>query len=924
MKIGSQVLSCGRQQCKASLSILATAHIRSNTRPRVRPALEAAFVGLVVLLTALAGIWLLTLQSLSAQKQTFREDMLRMVRAAAGLVDGDLHAQLTDPAQQEGEEYRRALAPLVDFHRGVPEISYLYTLIDREGQFRFVLDTATAADRLEFDREMEPSGLMDAYESKSIEEDRAEMEALREGKTYVSHEPFTDEFGTFLTAVAPVKTRDGRTVGIIGLDLNAADYIARLDRVTLSATLSAAFALFASIALGGFVFHIRRRLKRQEDAILRERAEKEAFEERDRRLVGAIGQMVYHYDVAAGRMIWRGECEAILGFQPEEMPASPERWKNRIHPKDVAALDAWASARDGDDRMLAREYRCLNKQEHHVWVLDRCVLERGPDGKLAAADGVLLDISRQKKVEAELIAARDAAETADRAKSDFLAVMSHEIRTPMNGVIGCTNLLLDSPLIPEQREQLGTIRQCGDSLLHLINDILDFSKMNSNKLTLEQRPFSLRDCAEDVLDLYALMATEKRLELLTHAEQSDLDWVAGDEVRLRQILVNLVGNAIKFTADGEVVVTIGRRPWLPGGEAVMLSVRDSGIGISPHEQERIFKPFSQADSSTTRRFGGTGLGLAICGRLATLMGGTITVHSEPGKGAEFVVMLPLKELRERNAAPGAGPLRGRSVLVVDDSAPFRRMILEILESSGVRALPAGDLLTVRVDLGGSEPLDAMLLDATLPADTLAEIATALASLPSAPPVVGLVEHLLTLPSAPPGIAFAATIPKPVHRAQLLKILADLFAPPSAPSALVEPAASPAPKLLAERFPLKILVVEDNVINRKVVAQMLARLGYTAKIVENGRLCVDLMQSESFDLVLMDIQMPEMDGYEATGVLRKRGDTTWICALTADAMPEDPIRCRIAGMNDYLSKPLRNETLRPAIERCALARKKLRV
>jgi CheY-like chemotaxis protein len=261
------------------------------------------------------------------------------------------------------------------------------------------------------------------------------------------------------------------------------------------------------------------------------------------------------------------------------------------------------------------------------------------------------------------------------------------------------------------------------------------------------------------------------------------------------------------------------------------------------------------------------------------------------------------------------------VLVVDDSAPFRRMILGMLEPFGVRVALAGDPRTACVDLNGGEPPDAILLDAGLPADMLAEIAAALARLPSPPPVVGLVQQSLSGPRSLPDIAFAATLSKPVHRTQLVKILAGLFEPAAAPS---EPAPRPETTKLADRFPLKILVAEDNAINRKVVAQMLARLGYSAKIVENGKLCVDLMQSESFDLVLMDIQMPEMDGYEATGVLRKRGDTTWICALTADAMPEDPVRCRIAGMNDYLSKPLRNETLRPAIERCALARKKLRV
>ncbi len=876
-------------------------------------------MGLVVLLTAWAGIWLLGFQSLAAQKQAVREHMHEMVRAAAGLVDGDLHEKLVDSSQQGSWEYQQALAPLLAFHRGVPEIAYLYTLMEKDGQFRFILDTATAADRLGFPRKMEASGLMDPYQSHSVGEDRAEMEALRQGKTYVSKEPFTDEFGTFLTALAPVKTHDGRTVGAVGLDLDVADYFAQFRSVILAAAGSSGFALLVSLLVCVFVFRSRQRLRHQEEIILQERVEKKAGEEQDRRLVSALGQIIYHYHVASGRMVWRGECMAILGFGPDEMPAAPELWKGRIHPKDLVALEAWEPVRDGSAPLLVREYRCLHREGRFVWVLDRSVLTRGPDGKLLAADGILLDISQQKKIEADLISARDAAEAADRAKSDFLAVMSHEIRTPMNGVIGCANLLLDTAITTEQKDYLNTIRKCGDSLLHLINDILDFSKMESAKLTLERRPFSLRNCAEEVLDLYALMAAEKKIELLARFDHSDLDWIVGDEGRLRQILVNLVGNALKFTASGEVVVTLGRRPWLPGGDALMLSVRDTGIGIPSGEQKRIFLPFNQADSSTTRRFGGTGLGLAICGRLAALMGGAITVQSEEGKGAEFVVMMPLEEAVEKNAKPAAGPLPGRSVLVVDDSASFRQMIGETLESFGMCVTLAGDPLTVREILDAGAPPDVLLLDGGLSGAIFQDVAAALA-VAKIPQVLELVAPSMTHVPQPASIRFSAVISKPVRRAELLKTLIRLFEPPT----VDVPEAEPPAGLLAERFPLKILIAEDNAINRKVVTQMLDRLGYHPQVVENGKLCVELLEAESFDLVMMDIQMPEMDGYEATAILRQRGDTTWITALTADAMPEDPLRCRIAGMNDYLSKPLRPEPLRAAIERCAIARKKLRV
>jgi signal transduction histidine kinase/DNA-binding response OmpR family regulator len=645
----------------------------------------------------------------------------------------------------------------------------------------------------------------------------------------------------------------------------------------------------------------------------------EDVEEQNRRLISALGQIVYHYDVSASRMVWRGECAAILGFSPDEMPSDPELWKSRIHPKDTAALEAWAAARDGSETLLVREYRCLHQEGHAVWVLDRCVLTRGPEGNLLAADGVLLDISQQKQIESDLISARNAAEAADRAKSDFLAVMSHEIRTPMNGVIGCASLLLETMVTPEQKDYLHTICKCGDSLLHLINDILDFSKMESDKLTLERRPFSLRSCVEEVLDLYALMAAEKKIELLARFESLDLDGIAGDEVRLRQILVNLVGNALKFTAAGEVVVTLGRRPWLPGGEALMLTVRDTGIGISRDEQQRIFLPFSQADSSTTRKFGGTGLGLTICGHLATLMGGAITVYSEENRGSEFIVLIPLEEATEKNAKPASGPLFGRSALVVDDSASFREMMQALLESSGMRVTLAGDLCDVRAELDSGEWPDVLLLDGGLPDAMFTDVAGAIAAAKIPHVVELMVPSLLRAPQSA-AIPFSAAIGKPVRRAELLKTLAGLFEalPVEAPKE------KSLPGLLAERYPLKILIVEDNAINRMMVTGMLEWMGYHPQVVENGKLCVELLASESFDLVVMDVQMPEMDGYEATSVLRRRGDTTWITALTADAMPEDPLRCRIAGMNDYLSKPLHTETLRAAIERCALALKKTQV
>ena len=876
-------------------------------------------MGLVVFITAMAGIAFLASESLSIQTETVRGDLLRMAQAAAGLVDGDLHEKLTDPSQGGGAEYLRLIEPLVQFHRGVPEIAYLYTLIEKDGQFHFVLDTATAADRLGFNRKMEASGLMEPYKSNSPDEDREEMNALRESTPFVSKKPFSDEYGTFLTALAPVKTSDGRTVAVVGLDLNVADYVHRLGHIHRAIAFACAFVFIASLLVGAMVFRFRRRLVKEEAAGLLVHSEKLAVEARNRRLVSALGQIVYHYDVQGKHLDWRGECEAILGYPPGEMPDGPDSWKSRIHPQDAAMLENWTTASDGRSTALIREYRCLHKDGHPVWVLDRAVLTRDARGRLAFVDGVLLDISARKAVEADLIAARDAAETAGQTKTDFLAVMSHEIRTPMNGVIGCANLLLETPLSPEQREYLDTIRKCGDSLLHIISDILDFSKMESDKLVLEERPFSLRNCVEEVLDLYGFMASEKEIELLARFENQDLDWISGDEVRFRQILANLVSNALKFTASGEVVVTLSRKPWLPGGDALMLSVKDSGIGIPGDKQQGIFLPFSQADSSTTRRFGGTGLGLAICGRLAALMGGAITVHSEDQKGSEFVVLVPLAERRETNPRVDAGLIRGKSILLADDNNSFRMMMQDWLGGFGSKVSTAGDIPSLKACWAEGEPPDILLVDEGLPSAMLDEIALLLSKPGRETKVVGLTIPSLTRTGELPGVEMQGSLSKPVRMAALLQVLRSLFsrmptAPEPQPAGLLD-------DTLAAKFPLKILVAEDNEINRRVVLQILKRLGYTPGVAENGRQCLDRLAAESYDIVLMDIQMPEMDGYEATAALRRRGDTVWITALTADAMPEDPMRCRIAGMNDYLSKPIRTDTLRAALERCATARKK---
>jgi signal transduction histidine kinase/DNA-binding response OmpR family regulator len=834
---------------------------------RIRPLREAFQVAAIVFVVSIGGIVFLAAHARKVHDDLIRSDLSRTARSAAGLIDPDLHFAALASASTESPQYAAALAPLVKFHKGTPDIAYLYTLIVRDGKLHFGLDTANAQKQLGFDRTMEPSGVLEAYESRSPEEGAAEISAFNLGRDYVSEKPFTDEFGSFLTAVSPVKNREGATVALVGVDLDVRDYLARRASVNLAAAFATIFVGAASILVGFFIFRFRKRIKIQQSVNFSALADNAELIEQNDRLVSALGQIVYHYEAANDKLEWRGRSEAILGIPTAGMPATPGQMAQIVHPADLALANSWDRPSDSANGLLIREFRCLLTDGREVWMLDRAVLQRDHTGKLVCADGILLDVSERKRFEADLIAARDAAEAAGRAKGDFLAVMSHEIRTPMNGVIGCTNLLLETPLDSQQREYLDTIRKCGTSLLHLINDILDFSKMESDKLLLEQRPFSIRDCCAEVLNLYALMAAEKNIELLSHFEDPSIDWIIGDEVRLRQILVNLVSNAIKFTASGEVAVTFSRKPWLPAGSALMISVRDTGIGIPADKQRTIFQPFSQADSSTTRRFGGTGLGLAICGRLAALMGGAITVDSKPGLGSNFVVLFPLPESPSPRPKPDLSILSGRSVELIIPNPSLANSLKASLSAIGMTVHHTAGPQNFLGALPPSPPPDFIIVDSSYPMDVSVDSVLAWKSQHegAGTKILGLTVATVLGPGFAANGIYDAKIPKPFRiealTAALCDLLSDRFTAPAVPvSALSD-------RTFASRYPLRILIAEDNSTNRKVISHTLRRLGYEPEMVENGRACLDRLLASEFDLVLMDLQMPEMDGYEATTKLR---------------------------------------------------------
>ena len=603
---------------------------------------------------------------------------------------------------------------------------------------------------------------------------------------------------------------------------------------------------------------------------------------------------------------------------PEEVAARARQFSDELGSAIAPGFDVFV---EKCRRNLPNEHEWIyiRKDGTRRTVLLNVTALRAPDGNITGYLGIASDITPLKRTAQELRLAKEAAEAASRTKSQFLANMSHEIRTPMNGVLGMTELLLTTALDTRQRHLTRTIQQSGEALLAIINDILDFSKIEAGKLRLEQLDFDLQDTVENAVELFATPAQRKGLELTCHMPSSIPRSLRGDPIRLRQALLNLISNALKFTSTGEINVRIDAVNETDTAVTLRFAVKDSGLGIPPEAHQRIFEAFSQADGTTTRRFGGTGLGLTIVKELVTLMQGQIGVESQVGQGSTFWFTAVFE--RQPPTAAEESPehaLLQRRILVVDDTPANREILDDHLRSWGaipVLTASAAEALTQLRAAAAQHPFELAILDFQMPDMDGMQLAQAIRTNPQLATLPLLMLTSVGYDAGAPGVPVVdGWVTKPVRKTLLQQaVLGLLRTGQRAPTRRPEPAVSD--PVTTGAASARLLLVEDTPVNREVAAGMLDILGYSVQAVENGRLALEAVARERFDLILMDCQMPEMDGFTATAAIRQQERQSGnphrvpVIALTANAMDGDRTRCLAAGMDDYLAKPFTAAQLR---------------
>ncbi|MDJ1182222.1 response regulator [Roseofilum casamattae] len=653
---------------------------------------------------------------------------------------------------------------------------------------------------------------------------------------------------------------------------------------------------------------------------------------------------IWDFNLIEDRLIWDERMLELYGTNADEFEQTYQAWGRNVHPQDLAAAEREFQTAVSGEKEFHTEFRIVRPDGETRFIEAHAIILRDDRGTAMRAIGINFDITERKLAEQQLHDAKEAAEYANRAKSEFLALMSHEIRTPMNGVLGLTHLALQTDLNPVQRDYLNKIQYSGQSLLQIINDILDFSKIEVGKLELELVPFQLDDIVTAINNTLSLKAAEKDLDLLFEIDDKIPHCLLGDPLRLSQIAINLASNAIKFTDTGSVVIAISTL--MSHSETIRLrfEVRDTGIGLTPSQLENLFEAFTQADASTSRKYSGTGLGLAICKRLVALMGGTIGVNSEAGVGSTFYFELELGylcQLPEERLSQERPNVRGLKCLVVDDNRPLREGLIKVLQSFSFSAFSASSgrmaIDMLHRAIADEEPFDFILMDRCMPKwngiETIQQMRSEL-GIEATPPILMMTAYdREALREETQGLGIGALLPKPIDRSKLLDAILHVLGYESSCDSgrtgryrrYNSRSRSPYQVQGLEQLQgAQILVVEDNEVNQLIARELLHSVGTIVDIAVNGLEAIANVQQCSYDLVLMDIRMPEMDGLEATRQIRalveegnlqtERFATLPIVAMTAHATDSDLVRSLEAGMNDRVSKPIDPQELFAALIR----------